>query len=150
MHCLSISSRYTKFHMNSMIFCDNFFYRAYVRIVRSGRPGSGKSLYIKRLGEDLMKRQKVDIKPIVMIPLHGPHLYLNWIMDQFNKQPISNKIIHLDISNLVCFFLFIINCFDSDWSFSIHRERHIWQCFYFPFLFWVISVMRKEDHGDGK
>lgn len=95
------------------------FFRAYVRIVKSVQPGCGKSLYVKRLGEKL-KHQKKVVEPIVSIPLHGPKLRLNWIMDQVNKQPISNKIIHLDVSNLVgTFFL------AHYWSFLILAIENI-------------------------
>ena len=78
------------------------FYSSYVRLVTSDRAGMGKTLFIKRMKEDLKTR---ILQPfcIVRVPVHGPRVTNDSIV-KLLKKSFQNKsrnqavIFHLDIS----------------------------------------------------
>ena len=79
----------------------SFFVRSCVRFVTSDRSGMGKSLYIKRLADNL----KLSIQPIsdvfhVVIPLHGPAVTPDTVLELFKDHAKTPTccIYHIDIA----------------------------------------------------
>lgn len=87
--------------------------RSTVRLVISNRAGMGKSLFIRRLVEKLeqvkSKRLLFQTAPqlnrqaggnLVTIPIHGPEVSSDDIMDMLTKPSMqrSPKILHLDVA----------------------------------------------------
>ena len=75
-----------------------------VRVVSSDRSGMGKSLYIKFLAEKLAEKQPNSGVVHVTIPLHGPVVspdtVLELFKDHLEKPPCC--IYHIDIAPSVC------------------------------------------------
>ena len=76
-------------------------YSSCVRIVSSDRSGMGKSLYIKRLAQDLaVNLSRTEEAVHVTVPLHGPLVtpdtVLRLFKDHFKNQTCC--IYHIDIS----------------------------------------------------
>lgn len=76
------------------------FSSSYVRVVKSDSPGNGKSLYIHRLGEKLMKFFGIEI-PIMRIPIHGPDVPNDIILNELRGLSNDTRIIHFDIASSV-------------------------------------------------
>lgn len=81
-----------------VVFC---YSSSLVRIVSSDRSGMGKSLYIKRLAQDLAINLRQNEEAVhVTIPLHGPLVtpdtVLHLFKDHFKNQTCC--IYHIDIS----------------------------------------------------
>lgn len=77
-----------------------FLYRSRVRIVSSNRCGMGKSLYVQRLAEKLQDKINVTEAVHVSIPLHGPVVTPDTVLELFKdhfKKPFC-YIYHLDIA----------------------------------------------------
>ena len=72
-----------------------------VRVVSSDRSGMGKSLYIQRLVDELKKRQNPysNSNVHIIIPLHGPEVTPDIVMDLFKNHFERSKscIYHIDI-----------------------------------------------------
>lgn len=76
--------------------------RSCVRFVTADRSGMGKSLYIKRLAENLKKqnfRQSADIVQVT-IPLHGPVVTSDTVLELLKEHIRSPTccIYHIDIA----------------------------------------------------
>ena len=76
--------------------CNYICYRSYIRVVQSTSPGMGKTLYIKRMGMELMKIAKIS-KTILSIPIHGPLVEIERILLNLCETNVT-KIIHFDIA----------------------------------------------------
>ena len=90
-----------------VVFC--CMYSSCVRIVSSDRSGMGKSLYIKRLAQNLaMNLSRTEEAVHVTIPLHGPLVtpdtVLHLFKDHFKNQTCC--IYHIDISPSVRICIF--------------------------------------------
>ena len=84
-----------------------------VRLVSSNASGVGKTLYIRRMKERLVKHLKEfnlignksrnTVQPIATIPLHGPIVTVNEVLSMLlNIQDnLQSSIIHLDIPQKV-------------------------------------------------
>lgn len=80
---------------------NNFFnFRSNTRVVMSNRSGMGKSLYIQRLAEDLQKNLKKSEPVHVTIPLHGPVVTPDTVLELFkdHMKKSSCFIYHIDIA----------------------------------------------------
>ena len=71
--------------------------RLLVRVVRSEKPGMGKSLHIKKLAEKLKQKGSYCI-----VPVHGPVVDFNIVMKLLQPftpkyESLTPQIIHLDI-----------------------------------------------------
>ena len=79
-------------------------HRSCVRLVTSLRSGMGKSLYIQRMVEQLQMNMRSTGKACVTVPLHGPKLSPDGVMDYLEKymQESACTIFHLDIAPTVC------------------------------------------------
>ena len=77
--------------------------RSCVRLVTSLRSGMGKSLYIQRMVEQLQMNMRSMGKACVTVPLHGPKLSPDGVMDYLEKylQESACTIFHLDIAPTV-------------------------------------------------
>ena len=78
--------------------------RSCVRIITSQRSAMGKSLYIKRLGDDLEQRgMGLAECDVVTIPLHGPHVDCDVLMKLLGIHMKKNKtcIYHIDVASSV-------------------------------------------------
>lgn len=76
------------------------FYRSNVRIVSSCRSGMGKSLYIQHLADELKKKYPLSDVVHVIIPLHGPVVTPDTLLELFKdhfQQPTC-CIYHIDIA----------------------------------------------------
>ena len=64
----------------------------------------GKSLYIQRMVEQLQMNMRSMGKACVTVPLHGPKLSPDGVMDYLEKylQESACTIFHLDIAPTVC------------------------------------------------
>ena len=79
-------------------------YRSCVRIITSQRSAMGKSLYIKRLGDDLEQRgMGLAECDVVTVPLHGPHVDCDVLMKLLGIHMKRNKtcIYHIDVASSV-------------------------------------------------
>lgn len=80
-----------------------FFTRSCVRVVTSTRAGMGKSLYISRMAEQL---QKLNVEGAIIetIPIHGPHVTTDTVMECLDAYQDSSSciILHFDIAPSVC------------------------------------------------
>lgn len=84
--------------------------RSSVRVVKSLRPGVGKSFYVKNMITKLRQSRKdlgSDSSKHVTVPINGKHIKTDEIFDILNKQlPTlsggqNGRIIHIDVSNEV-------------------------------------------------
>ena len=75
-------------------------YRSKVRVVSSTRSGMGKSLYIQRLTETLQALLPSNAVARVTIPIHGPTITPDMMLDFFEKHMDTDvcTIYHLDIA----------------------------------------------------
>ena len=64
----------------------------------------GKSLFIQRMVEQLQMNEKITRNPCVTIPLHGPKVTPDIVLDYIEKymQEPPCTIYHLDIAPTVC------------------------------------------------
>lgn len=83
------------------------FSSSYVRVVKSDSPGDGKSLYIHRLGEKLAKSFGIKV-PIMRIPIHGPDVPNDIILNELRGLSNDTRIIHFDIASSVGFKIFMM------------------------------------------
>ena len=76
--------------------------RSCVRVVSSTRAGMGKTLFITQMAEKL--QTVTGYNACITIPVHGPHVTTDSVMDNLMKcQNTSHCIIlHFDISPSVC------------------------------------------------
>ena len=74
--------------------------RSKVRVVSSTRSGMGKSLYIQRLTESLQTMRPSNAVARVIIPIHGPTITPDMMLDFFEKHFDSDVCIiyHLDVA----------------------------------------------------
>ncbi|CAG2252471.1 RNF213 [Mytilus edulis] len=105
--------------------------RCSVRVVKSWRAGVGKSLYKKRMVENLVK-QVSSTQNSITIPLHEKTLNNDQIMDVFREeilppQKYRPRIFHIDISHEVqegvdvfLFQLLILGCIG-------HSSGYVWR-----------------------
>lgn len=81
-----------------------YIFSSNVRIVTSQRCAMGKSLYVNRLAESLrMKMQNFAGQVLVTIPLHGPKVTSDTLLEFF-KDHMKNSpccIYHIDIASSV-------------------------------------------------
>lgn len=89
--------------LNSKLsFCvyDYYMHSSSVRIVSSDRSGMGKSLYIRNLAERLREKQPDSDAVHVTIPLHGPIVTPDTVMELFKDhfEKPSCCIYHIDIA----------------------------------------------------
>ena len=87
--------------------CDT--YSSCARIVISDRSGMGKSLYIQRLAEDLRRILRQQEVAHVTIPLHGPAVTPDTVLELFKdhfKRPTC-CIYHIDIAPNVSASMYI-------------------------------------------
>ena len=90
-------------------------FRCSVRVVKSWRAGVGKTLYKKRMVDELHESVPniSRTKPAdVTIPLHEKTINVDNIMDIFLEEillPQSHepRLFHIDISHEVCIYVFI-------------------------------------------
>lgn len=97
-----------------MMFAGCFNYcccRSCVRLVTSQRSGMGKTLFIQRLEEKLHMNVRSPDKVCVTVPLHGPQVTPDIVMDYLEKhmQALPCTIFHLDIAPNVCVFQSVNN-----------------------------------------
>ena len=81
-------------------------YRSCVRIITSERAGMGKSLFVKRLKEDLQRKTNSDSECLKVIPIHGPLVTADLIVEAL-KEDFNNEkptIFHFDIAPSVSSF----------------------------------------------
>lgn len=73
--------------------------RSCVRVVSSTRAGMGKSLFITRMAERLLKR-KGEGTVIITIPIHGPHVTTDTVMEYLGSHQDNTygTILHFDIA----------------------------------------------------
>ena len=71
-----------------------------MRVVSSTRSGMGKSLYIQRLTETLQTKIPSEAVARVIIPIHGPVIIPDMILDFFEKHLDTDvcTIYHLDVA----------------------------------------------------
>lgn len=75
--------------------------RSSVRVVLCDRPGLGKSLYIRRMAEQLKTVSKTELKDCqVVIPIHGPVVTPDVVLKFLKKHYQKSKcmIYHFDIA----------------------------------------------------
>ena len=84
--------------------CIIFSYRSYARLIWSARPGMGKSLCVKRMGE-IFQQKAVTDSPILTIPIHGPIVEIERILEHLCQG--LKKIIHFDIAPSVKLILLL-------------------------------------------
>ena len=79
-----------------------------MRVVSSTRSGMGKSLYIQRLTETLQAMLPSNAVARVTIPIHGPVVIPDMMLDFFEKHMDSDVCIiyHLDIAPSVSIILY--------------------------------------------
>ena len=76
-----------------------------VRVVSSYRSGMGKSLYVRRMAEqlELLQMEQSGADPLVSIPIHGPLVsadtVVEFLQEHFDAQQCS--IFHFDIAPTV-------------------------------------------------
>ena len=88
-------------HNNTKVFMNLFNLRSCVRFVTSDRSGMGKSLYIKRLAENLKFNLKCSDDAIhVTVPLHGPVVTADTLLELFKDHTKNQSccIYHIDIA----------------------------------------------------
>ena len=70
-----------------------------MRVVSSVRSGMGKSLYVKRMAEQLREHKTVGTV-CVTIPIHGPTVSPNTVMELLKEHLINSHgtIFHLDVA----------------------------------------------------
>ena len=94
-------SRLLTYHFRAYLF-KLFLYNcsSCVRLVTSLRSGMGKSLYIQRMVEQLQAKIRGVGKACVTVPLHGPQVSPEIVMDYLVKciQESACTIFHLDIA----------------------------------------------------
>ena len=75
-----------------------------VRVVTSLRSGMGKSLYIHRMVEQLQAKIRGVGKACVTVPLHGPKVTPDVVVDYLvkNKRESACTIFHVDVAPAVC------------------------------------------------
>ena len=85
-------------------FCVFHSYSSCVRLVTSYRSGMGKSLFIQRMVEKLQLNIRNTGKACVTVPLHGPKVTHDVVMDYLEvcMQESACTIFHLDIAPTVC------------------------------------------------
>ena len=71
-----------------------------VRVVSSTRAGMGKTLFINRMAEKLQTLLPTGKNPIITIPLHGPLVTMDSIMECLVNYQNNSEccILHFDIS----------------------------------------------------
>ena len=82
-----------------------YFGSSCVRIVVSEQSGMGKSLYIKHLAEKLQKKLDQASSLHVIIPLHGPVVDTDMVLEllqEHSKKP-TTCIYHIEIAPSVSF-----------------------------------------------
>ena len=77
-----------------------------MRVVTSQRAGMGKSLYIKRRTEDLLKSVTTDEPHEVIVPIHGPTVTSDTVVGALMPHIEKNFsiIFHLDIAPNVSYW----------------------------------------------
>ena len=82
-----------------------YIYSSSVLVVSSTRSGMGKSLYITRRA-DKLNQATTNQYMHVIIPIHGPTVTNDILMDFFNQHRIRSayKVYHLDIAPQVCYY----------------------------------------------
>ena len=75
-----------------------------MRLVTSLRSGMGKSLYVQRMVEQLQAKIRGVGKACVTVPLHGPKVTPDVVMNYLvkNVQESACTIFHMDIAPTVC------------------------------------------------
>ena len=98
-----------------------FYYRSRIRIVLSEQCGDGKSLYARRLKDKLQEmlfQKKVDptsVIPIITVPLHGPNVTPEDVLDilfqqiECNQAKIDTKSTLKHVRN----FTYILSMYDN-------------------------------------
>ena len=82
-------------------------FRSRVRVVTSTQSGVGKSLYIRKMKDRLMKllkqKEKHSSKAIITVPLHGPVVTSDEVLSMLleDETDLKSCIIHLDIPQRV-------------------------------------------------
>ena len=73
--------------------------RSCVRIVSSTRAGMGKTLFVSRMA-DKLQEMKVEGTVLLTIPIHGPHVTTDSVMQYLVDHQDSSycTILHFDIS----------------------------------------------------
>ena len=101
-------------------------FRSCVRVVKCNRSGMGKSLYIQRLAEDLKERLEQTEVSCVTIPLHGPVITPDTVLELFQnhfKKP-SCYIYHIDIAPSVSMFVYIITPYTTGYCIGLLYMIH--------------------------
>lgn len=82
-----------------------------VRVVTSTQSGVGKSLYIRKMKDELMKllkqKEKHSSKAIITVPLHGPVVTSDEVLSMLleDETDLKSCIIHLDIPQRVSSYM---------------------------------------------
>ena len=82
-----------------------------VRVVISTQSGVGKSLYIRKMKDKLMKllkqKEKHSSKAIITVPLHGPVVTSDEVLSMLleDETDLKSCIVHLDIPQRVSSYL---------------------------------------------
>ena len=113
-----------------------FYHSSCVRIILSNRSGMGKSLYVQRLAENLKSHGSGQFGAHVTIPLHGPVVTPDTVLDLFKDQMKNPTccIYHIDIAPNVSL---------QSKYYTLNNARHIMQ------LYADIIIINTDLMGSG-
>lgn len=89
-----------------------------MRVVSSVRSGMGKTLYIKRMAEQLCEHKPSDASICTVIPIHGPVVSSDTIVE-YLKEHDSGSLLHLDIAPTVRWVKILLHACLSDINFLL-------------------------------